>query len=280
MFKRPSTPLPRILGLAAAAATLALSASGVAAASSDTTEPAADETMHTEHEMSDASIVEAGEPSSPEAAAFCEAEVAAEAAFNSEDPELIGPASEALVAAAPDDDVLATVEAVLANAEAGPEDPAFLESYGAMIEYMRANCGYTELNVTASEYEFGGLPPELPAGPAIVSLANIGEEVHEIVIVRVNDEVTLSLDELFELPEEESEAMMTFVGFAFTFPGETGNTVLDLTPGRHVALCFLPEGAAPEVIAQMGGPEDTPPEEAEFGPPHFVLGMVHEFEVV
>ncbi len=144
---------------------------------------------------------------------------------------------------------------------------------------MRANCGYAELNITASEYTFGGLPPDVAAGPTIVSMANIGEEVHEIVIFRINDDVTLTAEELFALPEEEAEGMAMFAGAAFGFPGDVGHTVIDLTPGRYAAACFLPEGALPEVMEQMEGPGSSTPPGVELGPPHFTLGMLHEFTV-
>lgn len=74
--------------------------------------------------------------------------------------------------------------------------------------------------------------------------------------------------------------------FAFAFPGTVSYGTADLTPGRYVALCFLPEGATPEVLMQLeeagvGGPEDTIPEDfpIELGPPHFTKGMAHEFTV-
>ena len=196
----------------------------------------------------------------------------------SEDPALIGPALEALTAAAPAD-VVPSVEAVNANVEAGPFDPAFVEAYAGMTDWMRENCGFAQLDLAASEYAFGGFPAELPAGPTIISLENIGEEVHEVVIMRINDDVTQSVQEILELPEEESAEMATEQAFAFAFPGAVGETVTDFTPGRYVALCFLPENADPEFIAQMAGPESTEPEGANFGPPHFTLGMIHEFTV-
>ena len=213
-----------------------------------------------------------------EAEAFCTAAVTAIAAFNSEDEAQIGPAAEALIAAAPEE-VAPAVGELMANPEAEPGDPAFDEPYAAMFDYLRGNCGYAEANVAGTEYAFGGLPAELPAGPIIISLENIGEQVHELILIRVNDDVTLTLDELLALPEEESNTMATPVGFLFAFPGTAFDTVLDLTPGRYVALCFLPEGATPEIISQMGGPEDTAPPGAELGPPHFTLGMVQEITV-
>ena len=49
------------------------------------------------------------------------------------------------------------------------------------------------------------------------------------------------------------------------------------TPGRYFAVCFLPQGATPELMAQMEGPESSLPPGA--GPPHFMAGMVQEFTV-
>ena len=121
-----------------------------------------------------------------------------------------------------------------------------------MIEYVRANCGFGELNVALSEYAFGGIPEEVPAGPTILTAEATGEEVHEIIFFRINDDVTLTLDEILALPEEEQQAMSTFAGGMFgIFPGTSQSTVIDLTPGRYVALCFFPEGATPEVFEQM-----------------------------
>jgi hypothetical protein len=246
-------------------------------AASETT--AAAETTHpAEHTQAPATTAASTEAATADVAAFCEAEVAAEAAAASEDPAVMGPAFEALVAAAPAD-LTATVEAVIANAEAGPGTPEFDGPYGEMIAFMQGNCGFGELALTASEYAFGGLPDEVAAGSTIITLENIGEEVHEIIMFKVNDGVTETADELMALPEEEVEQKMTFQAAAFGFPGATAHTVTGLTPGRYIALCFLPQGATPEVISQMEGPEDSLPPGVEVGPPHFTQGMIHEFVV-
>ena len=240
--------LPRLLLVATAGATLGLGAAGAASA---TTEPPTDTApAGSEAPPADGSAA-------PDVAEFCAAEVAAEAAFASEDPEAIGPAVEALVGSAPED-IAATVEALIANAESGPGDPAFDEAYGALIDYVRANCGFAELDVALSEYAFGGIPAEVPAGPTILTAEATGEEVHEIIIIRINDDVTLSLEELLALPEEESDTMITFAGGMFgIFPGTSQSTVLDLTPGRYVAICFFPQGATPEVFEQMMAAEEA-----------------------
>jgi hypothetical protein len=300
-MNKAETTLPKLLLLGVAAASLAIGVSGAVSASTDTTEPTGTEPTGTEPAHTEAghtmdttappaslAVDGSAEASSPEAEAFCAAELNVEAASNSEDPDAIGPAVEALTAATPAD-IADTVDAVLANVE-NPESPEFAEAYGAMIDYMKANCGYAEVDVVASEYTFEGVPRELPAGPAIISLENAGEQVHEFAVMRINDDVTLTVEELLALPEEEAQTMVTPAAFAFAFPGTVAFATADLTPGRYVALCFLPEGATPEVLMQLEelgleGPEDTLPagdtlpEGLELGPPHFTKGMVLEFTV-
>jgi hypothetical protein len=237
----------RTLVVAAAATTFAVGAAGAVSA---TTEPPPDTAS------SGSEAPPAGGSVAADVSAFCEAELAVEAAMTSQDEAAIGPAVEALTAATPED-IAPTVQEVLANAQ-NPESPEFAEAYAALVDYLKANCGFAELNVTLSEYAFGGIPEEVPAGPTILTAEAIGEEVHMIAIVRINDDVTLSLDELLALPEEESDAMVTEVGGVFgVFPGTSQSTVLDLTPGRYVAICFFPEGATPEMFEQMMAAEEA-----------------------
>jgi len=271
----------KFLLLAAAAGTLAVGASSVASA---TTEPPGDTTeMATDVSAAPAPPVTAGEPSSPEAEAFCEAELGIEAATSSEDPAAVGPAIEAAMAAATDD-VRPLLETVVAAFEAtGGEGPEFDAAYGALIAWMQENCGFAQLNVTLSEFAFGGIPEELPAGGTIVSAVNTGEQVHEIVVFRLNDDMTMTVEELFALPEEELFPNLTFAGAGFAVPGEIGSAVLNLTPGRYVAICFLPDGLTPEIFEQAGGqngPDVSYPPGVELGAPHFVHGMLQEFTVV
>jgi hypothetical protein len=142
------------------------------------------------------------------------------------------------------------VDAVIANAE-NTDSPEFAAAYSALIDYLTANCGFAELDVQAQEYAFVGIPEEVPAGPTVVTFEDIGEEAHEFALFRINDDVTMTVEELLALPQEEAESMLTEVGGTFALPGQTGYTVIDLTPGRHVALCFVPQARRMEVIEQM-----------------------------
>ena len=225
------------------------------------------------------------EATSPEAEAFCGAVVAVESAVNSEDEAAIGSAVEAATAAATADGG-PLLEAVLANVQT-PNTPEFAEAYAALIDYMKANCGYAEINATASEFQFEGLPSEVPAGPTIFTLENAGEQVHDIFVMRLNDDDTLSADEIEALPKDEVMTIGTLVAFAFAFPGAASYATADLAPGRHVTVCLVFDGATPEVLMQLqelgvNGPDDTIPPDTgiEIGDRHYTLGMIHEFTVV
>lgn len=119
--------------------------------------------------------------------------------------------------------------------------------------------------MSAVDYEFENLPEEIDAGTVAFRMANDGGELHEIVVVRVNDDVTASAEELLELSEEEVESMATFVGGGFAPPGGTDVMIGEFQPGRYIAACFIPVGTTEETEGD--------------GSPHFTEGMWAEFTV-
>lgn len=128
-------------------------------------------------------------------------------------------------------------------------------------------CGWAVQNVELEEYHFVGLPDSLPAGVTSFEVTNTGKEMHEIAVLRKNDGVIETFDELLGLPEEELLTKVAPMGVGFAMPGVPSYTVVDLTPGEYLAICFLPVGLLP----------DAPPP-AEYTP-HFTQGMQHLFTV-
>lgn len=132
------------------------------------------------------------------------------------------------------------------------------------------------LEVTGVEYAYEGLDAEVEAGTEL-TFANGGQEVHELVLMRIDDDETRSIEELLQLPEEEAMQSVSMIGVSVAAPGEDGEimegelTVADA--GRYAAICFIPVGTT-----EM---PDGPPGEGEepSGPPHFTQGMVQEFTV-
>ena len=208
------------------------------------------------------------------AAAFCAAELEIEAAVNAE-----GDPSEAIAAAtaAAPADVKPQFEALVAAFADGPESPAFSAAYDSVITWMSGNCGFTVIDATATEYAYAGVPETIPAGPTIINMTNLGDEFHEFILFRKADGVTDGPIDIVSLPEEEMMAKASFAAAAFGPPDAVAHGVADLAPGDYFAICFLPENATPEVMAQMDGPDSPLPEGA--GAPHFSHGMVIEFTV-
>jgi len=146
------------------------------------------------------------------------------------------------------------------DAEAFNADATF-ETYSAMVSKAIPACDFETASVTAVDYAFEGVPETLPAGTVAIDFTNASEgEEHEMVVFKNNDP-SLSIEELLELPEEEAESKITFAGAAFAPPGGEGSALLNLEAGDYSMICFVP----------VGGGED--------GPPHFTEGMVAEFTV-
>jgi hypothetical protein len=129
--------------------------------------------------------------------------------------------------------------------------------------------GATDVQVTASEYQFAGGDELASTGEYALTLTNSGEELHEAIVVRLSDEETRPIADIIASGDEPE---MTEVAFSFACPGTTAEPVAANIEeaGRYVMICFVPVGATPE----------TPPEQFEtLGPPHAAQGMVKEFTV-
>jgi hypothetical protein len=163
------------------------------------------------------------------------------------------------------------IPAAEAAAETGDvsafETPEFTADLNELHAAGVESCEWATTDVELNEYHFMGVPATLPQGVMSFELSNTGKEPHVMDIVRKNDGVTESFEEILALPEEEAFAKVTTVGGGFVAPGETSYALVDFAPGEYLALCPLPVG-----WVDMSGP---PPD----GAPHFTEGMLHEFTV-
>jgi hypothetical protein len=141
-----------------------------------------------------------------------------------------------------------------------------LELYSDAIAWAGENCDVENLDVTATEFEYDGIPDELETGYHVLNFSNDGQEQHEMFTFKINDGVTDSLDEIFAGPEEEIFGKITPVNAAFAPPGGSDTGSWNLTsPGSYAVVCFIPVGSVGETEGD--------------GPPHLAEGMVHEFTV-
>lgn len=160
-------------------------------------------------------------------------------------------------------------------AEGFESDEAYFETEEFQSAFADASaaageeCADEVLEVAAIDYGYEGIPAEMSAGTVAINLTNEGTELHEAVVLRKNDGVTESAEELLQLPEEEAMSKVTEAGVAFAFPGAAGSGLIDMTePGEYLVVCFIPTGSTPDAGEEGGD-----------GPPHFTQGMVTEVTV-
>jgi hypothetical protein len=215
---------------------------------------------------------------SEEFQAFCDAELAVEAATSGGDPAAIEAAFTAISEAAPSD-AADIVERTIAAANEflasqGPPTPEFNAVYGELIGVVKDECGFEEVEAEAADFKFTGIDDEVASGPTVITFSNVGSEFHEMAILRRNEGVDQPVEELLMLDQEEAQSMVTQAGGAFAAPGTTGYTVVDLAPGKYIVACFVPTGMNQAAFDEMmsGGAEPD-------GAPHAMNGMYTEFEV-
>lgn len=188
--------------------------------------------------------------------------------------ETLRPLADAVVATAPDE-LAADAERLRAAVDELATSGDFAAFRGPDVEDARANlhafdrenCDWHVQELTTRDYSYEGVPEELPAGPTSFELANEGDEVHELVLVRKNDGVTASAEELLAMPQDESQGKVTEIGYAFAPVGEEDYVVVDLEPGDYVGVCFVVSGTT------------DPENPSQEGPPHSARGMAMEFTV-
>lgn len=142
------------------------------------------------------------------------------------------------------------------------------------------------IEITGVDYSFSGVPETAAVGAELTFTNDSAGEVHEIVAFRIADGEERPLEELLELPDEETEALVEFQGVLVALPGEDGmnpegegSSIVLGEAGRYAIVCFIPQGADPAVVEEaMAGGAEGPPDMGD-GIPHAFLGMAAEFQV-
>lgn len=126
---------------------------------------------------------------------------------------------------------------------------------------VQADTPTPDVEVRMVDFAFA-LPAGIGAGEQVWRVINAGEQLHHMVVLRLNEGATTQ-DALAWLESEDGPPPgepAAYVGIMS--PGYSADYTLDLTPGRYVAICFMPDHRGDAT-----------------GQPHFMLGMVQEFEI-
>jgi hypothetical protein len=142
------------------------------------------------------------------------------------------------------------------------------------------------IEITGQDYAFEGVPETVASNAELTFTNGSDVEFHEMIVFRIVDGEERPLQELLELPDEESESLIEFQGVLVALPGESGfNPEAEGTAvpvgeaGRYGIVCFIPQGADPAAVEEaMAGATEGPPDLGD-GTPHAFLGMAAEFQV-
>lgn len=138
------------------------------------------------------------------------------------------------------------------------------------------------LEVTMSDFDFAGLPDEVPVGTRLTVENTSDVELHELVAVRLPDGdertveeiVTAGLEELLSAGPPAMVLLAPPGGEQIAAVGD--GTLVD--PGRYLLLCAIPTGADPAEYLEAAATSDGPPQ-VDGGAPHVTNGMFAELTV-
>ncbi len=116
-----------------------------------------------------------------------------------------------------------------------------------------------EIHITATDYQFDGIPKSLTVGKHKFTFTNASEErVHEVFMARKKDGVKKTWQGILSAKHPEKYAVV--VGGTWAKPGKDGKPfTANLKEGPHIALCFVSNSKHSE--------------------PHFMKGMLRKFKV-
>jgi hypothetical protein len=113
-----------------------------------------------------------------------------------------------------------------------------------------------DLSVDMLDFAFT-LPERIPSGPLTWKVANLGEQIHHLILFRLAPGKTMEDVQAFMQTYEGEPPAVEVTPVEILSSGRSNYVTYDLEPGTYFAACFLP----------------TPPS----GIPHVALGMISAF---
>jgi len=115
------------------------------------------------------------------------------------------------------------------------------------------------VDIVATDYAFE-MPDTVASGVVLMNLVNHGKELHHVTIAKLEGDKTIESFEAAMKKPGPPPPWLKFVGGPNpAAPGQTISGATVLTPGRYLAICFIP---SPD------------------GAPHVAKGMIRPFTVI
>ena len=109
----------------------------------------------------------------------------------------------------------------------------------------------TRMTLTLNEFSILSELPAVPAGDVTFDVVNTGEDVHEVIVIRSDMDIT-ALPPSRVRGEVDEIAVGEFVaGFEDVQPAAAASGTVTLTPGRYILLCNLTNHYAKGMVSTL-----------------------------
>jgi hypothetical protein len=117
-----------------------------------------------------------------------------------------------------------------------------------------------DVEVELTEFEFAGLPDEIPAGDHVIKFENTGEQTHFVYLYQVPEGFTAEHfsalargeDLPADAPELTEDNFFDIGGLEFMSIGNSAWVPVTLEPGSYIVVCFWPDRESMEAHANLG----------------------------
>lgn len=110
-----------------------------------------------------------------------------------------------------------------------------------------------EADLTVDLLDFSyAFSESIEAGKQTWEIVNDGKEIHEISLIRINDDKTMADVEHFMHALQGPPPFAFAGGMQAIDPGSSGWLHLDLKPGNYVAFCHIPDPKSGQTHAMLG----------------------------
>ncbi|MCC7368510.1 MAG: hypothetical protein IT306_08810 [Chloroflexi bacterium] len=109
----------------------------------------------------------------------------------------------------------------------------------------------SHVTMTLNEWSIISDQPAVPAGDVTIDVSNIGEDVHEVIIIKSDLDIT-ALPPSKVRGEVDEEAIGEYIGgFEDVAPAASMSGTLSLAPGRYILLCNLTNHYTKGMVATL-----------------------------
>jgi hypothetical protein len=139
--------------------------------------------------------------------------------------------------------------------KSGPtETPAYLANLKRVFEFAYRECTDVQVEATFGATGLAGVPSSVEAGVLGVKLTNETDDEVGFGVVRVDDDNTLTTNEIVAAifaSEDEQPEGVEFVGGGGAAPNDAGYTVGGVEPGRYILVVFGEDQSAAASAAEF-----------------------------